>query len=125
MTLPEYLSALIRSGRSTVSTDNSTTDSASAADASAQAGAPDGGTKLLRWLERLPKIAVFASVLVITVGFLMTPGPAGAVLTLLLAGGAGFLVYATWPRRTATATRLARVVVVVALAALGVVKLFL
>ena len=85
----------------------------------------DGPVKILRWLERLPKIAVFLSVLVITVGILMTPGPAGAVLTLVLAGGSGFLVYATWPRRTARATRLARVVVVLALAALGIGKLFL
>ena len=87
--------------------------------------APDGPMKLLMWLERLPKIAVFLSVLVITIGILMTPGPAGAVLTLLLAGGSGFLVYATWPRKAARAARLARVVVVVALAALGIGKLFL
>lgn len=85
----------------------------------------DAAVRLLRWLERLPKIAVFASVLVITVGILMTPGPAGGVLTLLLAAGSGYLVYATWGRQTAAATRLARVVVVVALAALGIGKLFI
>lgn len=88
------------------------------------AEAPDSPLKLMLWLERLPKIAVFLSVLVITVGILMTPGPAGAVLTFLLAAGSGFLVYATWPRRTPRPVRLARVVVVIALAALGIAKLF-
>ncbi|CAM3148313.1 DUF6703 family protein [Stackebrandtia soli] len=88
--------------------------------------APSEATaRLLQWLERLPKIAVFASVLVITVGILMTPGPAGGVLTLILAGGSGFLVYATWRRQTATATRLARVLVVIALTALAIGKLLL
>lgn len=86
---------------------------------------PDGPERLLRWLERLPKVAVFLSVLVITVAILMTPGKAGAVLTLVLAGASGYLVYATWPRHTARASRLARVVVVLALLTLGVGKLFL
>jgi hypothetical protein len=86
---------------------------------------PEGPVALLKWLERLPKIAVFLAVLVITVGFLWTPGVAGAVLTLLLAGGAGFVLYATWSKRTGTATRVGRVAVVAALAALGVAKLFM
>ncbi|GAA4899983.1 hypothetical protein LX16_0660 [Stackebrandtia albiflava] len=89
------------------------------------APAPDGPQRLLLWLEGLPKVAVFLSVLVITVAILMTPGKAGAVLTLVLAGAAGYLVFATWPRHTARASRLARVLVVLALAVLGVGKLFL
>lgn len=80
---------------------------------------------LLRWLERLPKVAIFIGVLVITVGFLWTPGIAGAVLTSLLAAGAAFLLYATWPAHKTTSTRLVRVLVVAVLAVLGVTKFFI
>ncbi len=86
---------------------------------------PDGPERLLRRLERVPKVAVFLSVLILTIAILMTPGKAGAVLTLVLAGASAYLVYATWPRQTARASRLARVVVVAALVTLGVGKLFL
>lgn len=81
--------------------------------------------RLLRWLEGLPKVAIFLGILVITVGFLWTPGLAGAVLTTLLAAGAAFLLYATWPAHRAATTRLVRVFVVVVLAALGIAKFFL
>ena len=80
---------------------------------------------LLRWLERLPKVAIFLGVLVITVGLLWTPGLAGALLTTLLAAGAAFLLYATWPTHKATSTRLVRVFVVAVLAILGIVKFFI
>lgn len=80
---------------------------------------------LLRWLERLPKVAIFIAVLVITVGFLWTPGLAGAVLTSMLALGAAFLLYATWPAHKAASTRLVRVLVVAVLLVLGVTKFFI
>ncbi|ADD41749.1 DUF6703 family protein [Stackebrandtia nassauensis] len=80
--------------------------------------------RLLRWLERLPKVAIFIGVLVITVGFLWTPGLTGAILTTALAAGAAFLLYATWPAHTATSTRLVRVLVVAVLAVLGIAKFF-
>lgn len=73
----------------------------------------------------MPKVAVFLSVLVITIAILMTPGKVGAVLTLILAGASAWLVFITWARQTARASRLARVVVVAALFTLGVGKLFL
>lgn len=98
--------------------------SRSALDDDQDATPPAGAAKLFTWLERLPKIAIFLSVLVITIGFLVTPGMAGAVLTLLLAAGAAFLVYATWPRKVAPAIRVARIVVVLALVVLGIVKMF-
>lgn len=102
-----------------MTSDQRPTQSLNADDAS------DGPERFLRWLERMPKVAVFLSVLVITTAILMTPGKVGAVLTLVLAGASAYLVYATWPRQTARASRLARVVVVVALVTLGVGKLFI
>ncbi len=81
--------------------------------------------RLLSWLERLPKVADFLSVLIITLGILMTPGVAGAVLTLALAAGAGLFIYATWARKLPASMRIARCAIPVALAVLGVIKLFL
>ncbi|MGH8875795.1 MAG: DUF6703 family protein [Stackebrandtia sp.] len=95
----------------------STNDSAAAPESAA-------ARRLMRWLERLPKVAIFIGVLVITVGFLWTPGITGAVLTTALAAGAAFLLYATWPAHTATTTRLVRVLVVAVLAVLGIAKFF-
>lgn len=80
--------------------------------------------RLLRWLERLPKVAIFVAVLVITVGFLWTPGITGALLTTVLAAGAAFLLYATWPQRVSVSARLVRVLVVLAITVLGIVKFF-
>lgn len=85
----------------------------------------DGPAKLVRRLERLPKTAVFLTVLAVTVAILMAPGTFGAVFTLVLAALSGFLIYITWPRNTARATRFARVVVVLALTTLGILKFFI
>lgn len=92
-----------------------------------QTNAPQGGeapVRWLLWLERLPKVAVFLAVLVVTLGLLFTPGVPGAVLVLLLAAASGFLVYSTWSKFGA-ATRFTRVLVVLALTGLGVAKFFL
>lgn len=78
----------------------------------------------LMWLERLPKAAVFLAVLVVTLGVLFTPPPAGPVLVLLLAAATGFMVYARWGKFTPS-TRFTRVLVVVLLAAMGVAKFFI
>lgn len=80
--------------------------------------------RLLRWLERLPKVAIFIAILVITVGFLWTPGIGGAILTSALAVGAAFLLYATWPAHKVTSTRVVRVAVVLVLVVLAVTKFF-
>lgn len=81
--------------------------------------------RLLSWLERLPKVAVFLSVLIITLAILMTPGTAGGVLTLVLATVAGLFVYATWARKLPASMRIARMAIPIALGVLGVIKFFL
>lgn len=78
----------------------------------------------LLWLERLPKVAVFVAVLVVTFGVLVTPAPGGAILVLLLAAASLALVIKT-AHRHATGARLLRLVPVLALTALGVWKFFL
>lgn len=88
---------------------------------------PEGGeapVRWLLWLERMPKVAVFLAVLVVTLGVLFTPGVPGAVLVLLLAAGTGFLVYTTWTKFGAR-MRVARILVVLVLAAMGVAKFFM
>lgn len=97
------------------------------ADHSQTSASPEGGeapVRWLLWLERLPKIAVFLAVLVVTLGVLFTPGIPGAVLVLLLAAGTAYLIAATWSRFGAR-MRVARILVVVVLAAMGVAKLFM
>ncbi|GIG66505.1 DUF6703 family protein [Phytomonospora endophytica] len=86
--------------------------------------ADEAPVRWLLWLERLPKVAVFLAVLVVTLGMLFTPGIPGAVLVLLLAAATGYLIYSTWSK-FGTRMRVARVLVVVMLAAMGVAKLFM
>ncbi|HEY1174659.1 MAG TPA: DUF6703 family protein [Phytomonospora sp.] len=94
------------------------------ADHNATPGADEAPVRWLLWLERLPKVAVFLAVLVVTLGILFTPGIAGAILVLLLAAATGYLIAATWSK-FGTRMRLARILIVVVLAAMGVAKFFI
>ncbi|MEV0649406.1 DUF6703 family protein [Phytomonospora sp. NPDC050363] len=89
-----------------------------------QANGGEAPVRWLLWLERLPKVAIFLAVLVVALGLLFTPGIPGAVLVLALAAGTAFMVYATWSK-AGTVTRLVRILVVLALAGLGVAKFFI
>lgn len=74
-------------------------------------------------LSRLPRIVPFLLVLVLAVAGLLTGGPVGAVLLLVLAALLGVLLYLAWPALPpqARTVRLVMVVLVVGRAVLFLV----
>jgi hypothetical protein len=74
-------------------------------------------------LARVPRGVAFFAALVLVVAGLFLPGAVGGVLLLLLAAALGLLARHTW-RVTPPSMRTTRVVVLVALAVAGLLKIF-
>jgi hypothetical protein len=77
---------------------------------------------LLGWLSRLNRTGVFLAALVLVLGGLLLPGPAGGLVLLLLAGGLAALLTVTWAHHGGR-IRLIRLAVLALLIGLAVIKL--